>query len=263
MSEDPAADGTADAASENGDARSRTGDEASRTGDTPSGTGSASSGTGDAFVVEGVEKRYGDVVALSSVDLEIDAGTFHGLVGPNGSGKTTLFHLLSGLARPSSGRIDRPAGDVGVGFQEPRFYPDLTARENLRVFRALVPDPPPESWTETLLSELRLEPAAHRQGRDLSGGFRTKLDLALAMVKRPEFLLLDEPLADVDDHSRRSIVSFLREYVDDGRCVVVSTHNVESFDRVLDRVTVLVDGAVEFDGAADDEALQQYRDALE
>ena len=217
----------------------------------------------DGFVVEGVTKRYDGVTALSEVSTDVEPGTFHGLVGPNGSGKTTLFHLLSGLARPTDGRVRRPSVPVGVGFQIPRFYPDLTVRENLSVFRSFAADPAPADWTETLLEELRLDPAAHRKASDLSGGFRTKLDLALAMVKRPTFLLLDEPLTDVDDHSRRRIISFLSAYPGEDRCVVVSTHNVEAFGPDFDRVTVLVDGTVAFDGPAEDDAIAQYRAAIE
>jgi ABC-2 type transport system ATP-binding protein len=217
----------------------------------------------DGFTVEGVTKHYDGVTALSGVSVDVEVGSFHGLVGPNGSGKTTLFHLLSGLARPTGGRVRRPPVPVGVGFQVPRFYPDLTVRENLSVFRSFAADPPPADWTETLLEELRLDPAAHRKASDLSGGFRTKLDLALAMVKRPTFLLLDEPLTDVDDHSRRRIISFLSTYPGEDRCVVVSTHNVEAFGPAFDRVTVLVDGTVAFDGPAEDDAIAQYRAALE
>ena len=217
----------------------------------------------DGFAVEGVTKHYDGVTALSGVSVDVEVGSFHGLVGPNGSGKTTLFHLLSGLARPTDGRVRRPPVPVGVGFQVPRFYPDLTVRENLSVFRSFAADSPPADWTETLLEELRLDPAAHRKASDLSGGFRTKLDLALAMVKRPTFLLLDEPLTDVDDHSRRRIISFLSTYPGEDRCVVVSTHNVEAFGPAFDRVTVLVDGTVAFDGPAEDDAIAQYRAALE
>ena len=217
----------------------------------------------DGFAVEGVTKHYDGVTALSGVSVDVEVGSFHGLVGPNGSGKTTLFHLLSGLARPTGGRVRRPPVPVGVGFQVPRFYPDLTVRENLSVFRSFAANSPPADWTETLLEELRLDPAAHRKASDLSGGFRTKLDLALAMVKRPTFLLLDEPLTDVDDHSRRRIISFLSTYPGEDRCVVVSTHNVEAFGPAFDRVTVLVDGTVAFDGPAEDDAIAQYRAALE
>lgn len=215
------------------------------------------------FAAEDVTKTYGRVTALSDVSLRVERGTFHGLVGPNGSGKTTLFHLLSGLVRPTSGRVIRPAHSVGVGFQEPRFYPELTVRENLSVFRSYVDETPPVSWIETLLSELRLEPAAHRLGRDLSGGFRTKLDLALALVKRPTYLLLDEPLADVDDHSRDRIVSFLAQYATEERAVLVSTHTIDAFEAAFDRLTVLVDGSVAFEGSVDSTVLAEYHQALE
>ncbi len=216
----------------------------------------------DGFAVEAASKRYGAVTALSEVSVAVAPGRFHGLVGPNGSGKTTLFHLLSGLARPTDGRIDRPDAAVGVGFQRPRFYPDLTVRENLSVFRSFAADPPPVEWTDRLLEELRLDPAAGRTAGDLSGGFRTKLDLALAMVKRPRYLLLDEPLTDVDDLSRRRIVSFLADYPGEERSVVVSTHNVEAFADAVDRLTVLVDGTVAFDGPVDD-PVARYRAALD
>ena len=218
---------------------------------------------GDAgFAVETASKRYGDVTALSAVSVTVAPGRFHGLVGPNGSGKTTLFHLLSGLARPTDGRVDRPDAAVGVGFQRPRFYPDLTVRENLSVFRSFAADPPPADWTDRLLEALRLDPAAHRKAGDLSGGFRTKLDLALAMIKRPRYLLLDEPLTDVDDFSRRRIVAFLADYSGEKRSVVVSTHNVEAFADAFDRLTVLADGTVAFDGPVDD-PVARYRAALE
>ena len=218
---------------------------------------------GDAgFAVETASKRYGDVTALSAVSVTVAPGRFHGLVGPNGSGKTTLFHLLSGLARPTDGRVDRPDAAVGVGFQRPRFYPDLTVRENLSVFRSFAADPPPADWTDRLLEALRLDPAAHRKAGDLSGGFRTKLDLALATVKRPRYLLLDEPLTDVDGHSRRRIVAFLADYPGEERSVVVSTHNVEAFADAFDRLKVLADGTVAFDGPVDD-PVARYRAALE
>ena len=223
--------------------------------------------TGDstpALALSGVTKRYGPTTALSDVTVAFEPGTFHGLIGPNGSGKTTLFALLAGLARPTSGTVDRGGARVGFSFQEPRFYPSLTVRENLEIFRAFADDPPPRSWIDTLLEELRLAPAERRRADELSGGFRKKLDLGLALVKRPQFLLLDEPLADVDDHSRRRIRAFLDAYRREGdRTVVVSTHNVAAFADLFDRVTILVDGEIRADGAPAEDVVAQYRDALE
>ena len=211
-----------------------------------------------------VTKRYGETTALEDLSLAFRPGEFHGLIGPNGSGKTTLFALLAGLVRPSSGRIEREGvATVGYSFQEPRFYPSLTVRENLEVFRGFVDDPPPASWLETLLEELRLAPAADRRADQLSGGFRKKLDLGIALIKRPQYLLLDEPLADVDDYSRRRIGRFLDDYRENDRTVVVSTHNVGAFADSLDRLSVVVDGHLRFDGAPGDDVVAQYRSLLD
>ena len=213
-----------------------------------------------AIVLEGVTKRYGETTALQAVDLAIHPGTFHGLIGPNGSGKTTLFALIAGLSNPTAGRVERPSGGVGYSFQEPRFFPELTVRENLRVFRSLDDDPEPDEWTETLLTELRLEPAAHRRAGELSGGFKKKLDLALSLLSRPQFLLLDEPLADVDEYSRRRIVDFFDRYCTDDRAILVSSHNAAAFEGRYDRITILVDGEVRADGDPDDPSVTPYRD---
>jgi len=217
-----------------------------------------------ALAVVDVTKRYGETTALENLSLEFRPGTFHGLVGPNGSGKTTLFALVAGLARPTSGHVERGDGvSVGYSYQEPRYYPSLTVRENLEIFRGFADEPPPASWLETLLEGLRLDPAADRRADELSGGFRKKLDLGLALVKRPQYLLLDEPLADVDDYSRRRIRAFLASYQAEGRTVVVSTHNVAAFGDHLDRLTVVVDGELRFDGAPADDIVAQYRAHLE
>lgn len=204
----------------------------------------------------------GQVVALDDVSLTVERGEFHGLLGPNGSGKSTLFRLIAGLERPTAGTIVRPDSTIGYSFQRPCFFEDLTVRENLRVFRSLQDDPPSREWVESLIEGLRLAPADHRIAGDLSGGFSTKLDLALALLSRPTVLLLDEPFTDVDDYSRRKIRSFLEDYRGEDRTVLVSTHNVEDFAPLLDRVTVVLDGTVRYDGEPAEDALGQYREIL-
>lgn len=243
--------------------------DAARNADADAGTsigGTGSDRTPDPLVaLDDVTKRYGGVTALESVSLSVRPGTVHGLVGPNGAGKTTTLALLSGLARPTSGRVARSTDAVGYGFQEPRFYPELTPRENLAVFRGLASDPPPRNWIDRLVTGLGIEPAVHRRAGDLSGGFRTRLDLALALVGRPRLLLLDEPLADVDDVSADRIVSFLEEYLaaDDERAIVVSTHDVAAFADHFDHLTVVVDGAVRYDGPPGPDVSDRIRRALE
>ena len=195
---------------------------------------------------DGVTKRYGDVVAVEDVSLALAPGQYHCLIGPNGSGKTTLMRLLLGLTRPSSGRVERGDATIGCGFQTPNFYPSLTVRENVDVFEHMAGSPDPE-WREELLAELRLERALDRRAGDLSGGFARKLDLTLALLDRPDLLVLDEPLGALDDVSTERALAFLERYADAGHSVLVSTHHVGRFEGVLDRVTVMHRGEIALD----------------
>lgn len=219
--------------------------------------------TSTAITIENVTKRYGEVTALDDVSLEMRPGEFHGFVGPNGSGKTTMYRMIAGLTAPTEGTIDRGDATVGFSFQEPRFFPELTVRQNIEVFRSFDDDPEPDEYMESLIDDLRLRPAVHRRASDVSGGFRKKLDLVLALIKKPEIVLLDEPLADVDDYSRRRILSFLEKYQKEGRTVVVSTHNVESFTDLFTRFSIIVDGELLSDGDPESDVIGQYRRTLQ
>jgi ABC-2 type transport system ATP-binding protein len=196
--------------------------------------------------LDGVRKTYGNVVALRDLSLSIEAGQFHCLIGPNGSGKTTLLRLVLGLTRPTEGTVSTPDGTLGVGFQQPNFYPGLTVAENLSVFASLV-GATDDAWRERLIEELRLGRALDRTAGDLSGGFARKLDLALGLLKRPDYLLLDEPLGALDDVSKARLLEFLQSYAGEGHAVVVSTHHVGEFEPFLDRVTVMHAGELVLD----------------
>ena len=203
------------------------------------------------LVCEDVRKEFGDVVAVRDVDLTVGGGEFHCLIGPNGSGKTTLIRLLLGLTRPTRGTVERHDAVVGCGFQTPNFYPGLSVAENIDVFSSLVAAPD-HDWREKLVTELRLERALDRTAGDLSGGFARKLDLALALLKQPDVLLLDEPLGALDDVSKVRLLSFLGDYAAMGNTILVSTHHVSRFEPLLDRVTVMHDGEVVLDSAPED-----------
>jgi ABC-2 type transport system ATP-binding protein len=213
--------------------------------------------------LDGVTKAYGDIRAVDDLSLSVGGGQYHCLLGPNGSGKSTVMRLVLGLTQPTEGRIEKPAATIGCGFQQPNFYPGLTVRENIRVFASLVGASDWE-WNQTVVSELRLSRALEREAGDLSGGFARRLDLALALIKRPEFLLLDEPLGALDDVSQERLLDFLGRYAGDGHTVLVSTHEVTEFEPYTDRVTVLHRGELVFDRTVDDipledgESLQSY-----
>lgn len=206
------------------------------------------------LTLDSVTKRYGDVVALDDVTIEVPTSGFQCLLGPNGTGKTTLLRLLLGLERPTAGAIDREDVTLGSGFQRPCFYPSLTVRENLDVF-GHVQGVDDGDWREHLIEHLRLGPVLDRQGGALSGGFARKLDLALALQHRPDVALLDEPLGALDDVATEHLLDFLRDYADDGNAVLVSTHRITSFEPYFDRLVVLHDGSVIYDGERGDRGL--------
>lgn len=182
--------------------------------------------------LSGVTKVYDGTVALDGVDIHVRRGEVHALAGPNGSGKTTLLDIALGRVAPDSGEVIRE-GCVGCAFQEPRVLDDLTVAENISVFGA----------DEELAEKLRLDRVYDRRASALSGGFRKKLDTLLALADEPETVLLDEPLDELDDVSKRRLVEAVGEYADEGNAVLVSTHRLDEFDGI-DRLTVLYDGEV-------------------
>lgn len=195
--------------------------------------------------IDSLEKWYGPVTALDDIDLTISEGSVHVVAGPNGSGKTTLLGILGGLVTPSSGEVTVPDGPVGYGFQQPNVYPSLSVRENVAVFAALVDADP--DWVGTLTSRLRLDAVLDREARSLSDGYRKKLDLVLAALRRPPLLLLDEPLADLDELTSRRLVDLVELLARSGRTVLVSTHELDAFADILDGLTILYDGQVLLD----------------
>ncbi|WP_302080121.1 ABC transporter ATP-binding protein [Salinibaculum rarum] len=216
-----------------------------------------------AIELDNLRKVYGDVTAVDGISLTIGDGQFHCLLGPNGSGKSTLFRLMLGLTRPSGGTLSVPSQRVGCGFQRPNFYPDLTVAENIDVFARMLGGIEAD-WRETLVEELRLRRAMGRTASELSGGFARKLDLALAMLDRPEYLLLDEPLGALDDVSKARLLAFLDGYADEGNTVLVSTHHIDNFEQYVDRVTIVHRGRVVVDQTVSDldlgdhESIQSY-----
>lgn len=212
-------------------------------------------------------KRYGQRQALADCTLQIPAGRVAGLVGPNGAGKTTLLNLAVGLLAPTSGTIEvlggHRAGDpaqlgrVGFVAQETPTYSGLSVADHLRLGARLNP-----GWDDRLatsrIEQLGLDPA-QRAGR-LSGGQRAQLALTLAVAKRPELLLLDEPVASLDPLARREFLSSLMEVVaEQGVSVVLSSHLVADLERVCDYLVVLVASRVQVAGEVDDLLASHHR----
>jgi ABC-2 type transport system ATP-binding protein len=216
---------------------------------------------GAALHADGLGKRYGTKWALQECTLEIPTGSVTALVGPNGAGKTTLLQLAVGLGRPSAGNVRvlglSPRDDAGallprVGFvaQEHPLYGRLTVRETMTLGRKLNP-----TWDDALASA-RIEqlglPPGQKVGR-LSGGQQAQVALTLALAKRPELLLLDEPVASLDPLARREFLQSVMEVVaEHGVTVVLSSHIVADLERVCDHLVILSHARTQLVGPIDD-----------
>ncbi|MBL3665380.1 ABC transporter ATP-binding protein [Streptomyces sp. M2CJ-2] len=216
---------------------------------------------------QGLGKRYKQRWALQNCDLDVPAGRVVGLVGPNGAGKSTLLHLASGMLTPTAGTIEvcggRPAAGVEqlakVGFvaQDTPTYATLSVADHVDLGKRLNP-----SWDDAVASErirrLGLDPE-QKAGR-LSGGQRAQLALTLGIAKRPELLILDEPVAALDPLARREFMQDLMEAVAEHELsVVLSSHLVSDLERACDYVIVLVDSHVRVADDIDDLVARHHR----
>jgi len=213
-----------------------------------------------AVVIEGVDKRFGDVHALRALSARIHYGRLTGLVGPDGAGKTTLMRILTGLLVPDAGRATVAGHDVVrdndvihamTGYMPQRFglYEDLSVMENMRLYarlRGMDVDAHTGLFAE-LLEFTRLAPFTRRLAGRLSGGMKQKLGLACALMARPAVLLLDEPSVGVDPVSRQDLWRMVQALTDDGMAVVWSTAYLDEAER-CDDVLLLNDGQFAFDG---------------
>src|SRR5947207_2901919 len=210
-----------------------------------------------AILVEGLAKRFGEVVALDGIDFEVPAGSVFGLLGPNGAGKTTAVRVLATVIAPDGGRAEVLGHDVqregeavrhriGLAGQNAAVDPNLTGRENLRLIGRLtqLPRGTIESRSGEILERFGLAEAADRPVRTYSGGMRRRLDVGAALVHRPPVLFLDEPTTGLDPEGRNELWEVIRELVADGTTVLLTTQYLEEADRLADRIVVINDGRV-------------------
>lgn len=211
----------------------------------------------DVISCERLTKRFGPVVAVSGLDLDVSAGQVYGFLGPNGAGKTTTIRMLVGLITPTEGKVrllgrllpdPRVIAQTGSMIEEPAFYPWLTGWQNLQVIAAEGGGCPAAEFGR-VLAATGLSEVAGRKVRAYSQGMRQRLGLAAAMLGRPPLLIIDEPTNGLDPAGIREIRGLLGDLAADGMTVFMSSHLLAEVEQVCDRVAVIVRGRIVEEGA--------------
>lgn len=212
-----------------------------------------------AIKTAGLGKRFGPRIALESVDLQVPRGTAHGFLGANGAGKTTLIRLLLGLAAPTTGTVEllgmeMPAGRpdalarVGAIVEEPRFHSHLSGRENLEVHAAARPRS--AGWRiDHCLDRVGLGARADDKVKSYSMGMRQRLGVARCLLPDPELLILDEPLNGLDPAGILEMRALIRELVDEGRTVLLSSHLLGEVEKTCDSAAIVDSGRIVAQGS--------------
>ncbi|WP_275295129.1 ABC transporter ATP-binding protein [Amycolatopsis sp. La24] len=210
---------------------------------------------GAAIRLGGIAKRYGDVRAVSHVDLTIAPGEVVALLGPNGAGKSTTVDMVLGLTKPDEGTVSvfgrTPAdavraGMIGAMLQGGTLLDDLTVRETVGLVAKLHRRPMP---VRDALRAAGVEDIADRRANKLSGGQKQRVRFAVALVSNPDLLVLDEPTAAMDVGSRREFWKSMYSFTDTGRTVLFATHYLEEAEEFADRVVLMRAGEIVADGS--------------
>jgi ABC-2 type transport system ATP-binding protein len=217
-----------------------------------------------ALEIRGLVKRF-DRPAVDGLDLTVRTGEFYALLGPNGAGKTTTLRMIAGLLRPDAGTIEVSGIDALADpvaskqimawiSDEPMIYDKLTPREYLEFVAGLWGIEPAiaQARAEELLSWLELAPHAQERCEGFSKGMRQKVALAGALVHDPRVIILDEPLTGLDAGSARQVKSVLRERVNAGGTIIMTTHILEVAERMADRIGVIAHGKLIAEGTLEE-----------
>ncbi len=205
----------------------------------------------------GLTKRYGAFTAVDNIDLEIPSGCLYGLLGPNGAGKTTTMRMMAGILQPTAGSISIGGDDVHknpmaaksrLGFipDRPYVYDKLTGAEFLRFVAALYGQEGAsvERRMDELLSLFELSEWKHELVESYSHGMRQKLIISSAMLHRPEFIVVDEPMVGLDPKGAKFLKDLFRAFVNRGGTVVMSTHTLEVAEGMCDQIAIIRSGQI-------------------
>jgi ABC-2 type transport system ATP-binding protein len=220
--------------------------------------------TTDAYALQlqGLTKRYGDLVAVDDLTLQIKKGEIFGFLGPNGAGKTTTINMMVGLLSPTSGavlingqdRAQAPKRSIGICPQDLVLWEELTCAENLIVMGDMydLPRAVTKERVRSLLAALTLSEKANARVSQLSGGMKRRLNIALAVIHDPDIVVLDEPSTGLDPQSRLLLWDFVRSLKNkEGKTIILTTHVMQEADALSDRIAIIDHGKLlQFDTPA-------------
>jgi ABC-2 type transport system ATP-binding protein len=202
------------------------------------------------IVTEALTKRFGDILAIDDLNLNVASSEVFGFLGPNGAGKTTTLRILSALISPSGGRAwvagyeiaredQQIRRKVGILTETPGLYDRLSAEANLTFFAQLYEVEEAQAAVERYLRMLGLWDRRHQEAGAFSKGMRQKLAIARALLHEPQVLFLDEPTSGLDPQAARMVREFISELKQEGRTIFLCTHNLDEADRLCDRIGVV------------------------
>lgn len=209
-----------------------------------------------AILCRGLHKRFGDTIAVRSLDLTVRRGECFGLLGPNGAGKTTTIEILEGLQQPDGGEVeilgmrwegdaDRLRARLGIQLQETELPDKATVEETVRLFRSFYSSGP---TADELIDRVQLDEKRNTQVGFLSGGQRQRLSVACALAGAPDVLFLDEPTTGLDPQSRRQLWDICEAFKARGGTILLTTHFMDEAEKLADRVAIVDHGAILVEG---------------
>jgi ABC-2 type transport system ATP-binding protein len=226
--------------------------------------------------LQGLTKKYGSFTAVNGIDLTVPRGELFGFLGPNGAGKTTSLRMIAGILQPTAGTVriggidmarDPVAAKSALGFipDRPFIYEKLTGAEFLRFVAGLYDQrgAEVEHRARELMALFDLEAWRDELVESYSHGMRQKLIIASAFVHRPDVIVVDEPHVGLDPKSIRILRELLREYVNRGHTIMMSTHTLEVAEQMCDRIAIIVNGEIRVCGTMDELRAQSSQSTLE
>ena len=203
-----------------------------------------------------VKKKFGKKLALDSINIKIPRGKIVGLVGPNGAGKTTLMKIILGITPPDQGVVEvhgkmvkshdhSMLENVGALIEYPDLYPFLTGYEHLKMYSK-------NNKFNDVIQQLEMESYIHKTSKNYSLGMKQKLGIAIALVKHPDFLILDEPMNGLDPIATRELRQLIKKLNQTGVTLLISSHVLSELEKIIDRMILLKNGRVMLDESMDD-----------